>query len=473
MRIIVAGGSIAGLSSALVLARAGHEIVLVERDHVEVNGTSAPAAFEWRRDGIPHFQQPHALLPRGRLLMLQELPDVYRQLLDAGALEYDCSRIIPGPSQPEDKELIALAVRRPLIEWALRRAIAREPRVEVFEATRITGFAGRPGTIPHIDGVRTARGAEIRGDAVVEALGRTSPAPMWIEELAGMPPAIDSSSCGLIYYSRYFRVGGPLPDGPWLVCFGPRVDLGYAMFSTFTGDNRTFAIVFGIPNRDAELRILKRERAFMAACAEMPALRPWMELTDAEPITPVMPMGALENSIRSYEPGGHLCATGLFPAGDAICHTDPAFGLGLSFALIHAVEIRRALARDPSEPQALVRSYFSRIWPEICERYLSCRDLDNARDQAWNGAKLDFSRPTGCYPMFVAVAGGAVSLQDGEVCRKWLRRATLLDRLSVFDDDLELQRRVESQFAKLLKSGAPRPEQGPDRETLLARVGQA
>ncbi|MBV8845884.1 MAG: hypothetical protein JO307_23995 [Bryobacterales bacterium] len=75
--------------------------------------------------------------------------------------------------------------------------------------------------------------------------------------------------------------------------------------------------------------------------------------------------------------------------------------------------------------------------------------------------------------MFVAVAGGAVSLQDGEVCRKWLRRATLLDRLSVFDDDLELQRRVESQFAKLLKSGAPRPEQGPDRETLLARVGQA
>src|SRR3989442_10376827 len=103
------------------------------------------------------------------------------------------------------------------------------------------------------------------------------------------------------------------------------------------------------------------------------------------------------------------------------------------------------------------------------ERFAMSRDLDNARNEMWKGANLDFSRRTGCYPLFAVNAAGAVATRDPEICRKWLRRATFLDRTAVFDDDIELQERVEVLFANALKSGPP-PKSGPDRETLLNSI---
>jgi len=57
------------------------------------------------------------------------------------------------------------------------------------------------------------------------------------------------------------------------------------------------------------------------------------------------------------------------------------------------------------------------------ERFAMSRDLDNARNEMWKGANLDFSRRTGCYPLFAVNAAGAVATRDPEICRKWLRRS--------------------------------------------------
>jgi len=72
---------------------------------------------------------------------MRRFPDVYQSLLDAGAMEYDCARIVPGDRLPEDRELVALAVRRPLIEWALRQAVLGERNVEVFASASGHGAA--------------------------------------------------------------------------------------------------------------------------------------------------------------------------------------------------------------------------------------------------------------------------------------------------------------------------------------------
>jgi hypothetical protein len=45
----------------------------------------------------------------------------------------------------------------------------------------------------------------------------------------------------------------------------------------------------------------------------------------ARPITDVMPMGGLMNVDRTGDPG----VSGIIAAGDAFCHTDPAFAYGL------------------------------------------------------------------------------------------------------------------------------------------------
>ena len=91
MRFVVAGGGVAGLATALAVARAGHSAVVLERDVVQPE-PSPDGAFAVPRKGIPHFFQPHAFLPRGRRELLTMAPDVLDVLLEAGADPQDLSR---------------------------------------------------------------------------------------------------------------------------------------------------------------------------------------------------------------------------------------------------------------------------------------------------------------------------------------------------------------------------------------------
>ena len=87
MRIIVVGGSAAGQFTALLSARAGHEVVLLDRDPMEPASDVEAAAAGAFRPAAPQVVQPHIVLPRCRLLLRRALPDVYYALLAAGAGE--------------------------------------------------------------------------------------------------------------------------------------------------------------------------------------------------------------------------------------------------------------------------------------------------------------------------------------------------------------------------------------------------
>src|SRR3954466_3961521 len=139
MRFVVAGGGVAGLATALAVARAGHEAVVLERDRVDPED-SPKHAFSVARAGIPHFFQPHAFLPRGRRVMQKLAPDVLDALVNAGAEAQDLRGMIRGPAEPGDENFVWLWVRRPVIEWALRRAAAAEPGVELRAGVRVAGL---------------------------------------------------------------------------------------------------------------------------------------------------------------------------------------------------------------------------------------------------------------------------------------------------------------------------------------------
>src|SRR5687768_537582 len=136
--VTVMGGGVAGLATALHLARDGHRVTILERDSLDVgNARTSPT---WARRGIPHFLQPHAFIPRGRTELRAHLPDIYDALLGAGAGDVDLRRKLPGPIEPEDEVLQYIGVRRPLIEWALRQAVAGESGIEVRDGVRATGL---------------------------------------------------------------------------------------------------------------------------------------------------------------------------------------------------------------------------------------------------------------------------------------------------------------------------------------------
>jgi hypothetical protein len=68
---------------------------VLERDAVEPQ-ESPDHAFAVRRDGIPHFFQPHAFLPRGRRVLMARAPDLAADLLDAGADPQDLRDQLSG-----------------------------------------------------------------------------------------------------------------------------------------------------------------------------------------------------------------------------------------------------------------------------------------------------------------------------------------------------------------------------------------
>ena len=88
----------------------------------------------------------------------------------------------------------------------------------------------------------------VRGDVVVDALGRYRCPPGW-PRASGEP-----TDSGAIYYCRYFELAEGVEhlDAPIL---NPRGDLGYMGFNTFRGDSRTFAVILLAPAADHDLRV--------------------------------------------------------------------------------------------------------------------------------------------------------------------------------------------------------------------------
>jgi len=451
----VLGAGTAGLSAALALAREGHRVTVIERDPV---GASSPQdAFAWERRGIPHFLQPHAFIPRGRKEMIEHFGDVYDELIRSGAYDVDLRPKLPGTPGPGDEDLQYLGVRRPLIEWALRRAVLAQPGVEVLAGAHVRGVRLERNRLTAI----SVDGRSIDVDVAVDAMGRRSAMRGWLAELDSQPRSQESSECGVIYYSRYYQVrpGLELPDGPWLL--SPRGDLGYMAYSSFPGDNGTFAAVLAVPTGVPEMKIFKNERAFEAAIARIPILRMWVDPELVDPITPVLPMGGLQNTINCYDETTPL---GLFPIADAFCHTDPVLALGLSFSLIHGVQIARALHEHEDLRDAFA-AYTAATMPTLRERYDFATALDDQRHRMWTGHSVDFAHRTGDYALFSTVAAGVAAMLDPEVFRVFARRIGLLDSTRALDDDDALQERIEKIFSEMLAK--PRPPQGPPRDEML------
>ena len=136
--VVVMGGGVAGLATAVLLAHAGQRVTLLERDSLRSDGP-AEGAPAWPRAGIPHFLQPHAFVPRRRSELRRNLPDVYAALFATSGSEVDTRPKLAGLTTAEDEELQYLAVRRPLIEWALRRAAVAEPALKTWPDSRVDG----------------------------------------------------------------------------------------------------------------------------------------------------------------------------------------------------------------------------------------------------------------------------------------------------------------------------------------------
>ncbi len=358
VRVVIVGAGIGGLGSALALARAGHEVTVLERDATPMPADAAEA-FAWDRRGAPQVRHSHAFLARLRNLLATRTPDVLADLLAAGATELRFCDQLPETltdrePRPGDDELVAIACRRTTFEWVLRRRALHAPGVTFRDGVTVTGLiidlVDPGGALPVVRGVATADG-EVLADLVVDASGPRSVSETWLSAAGVHEPEPRVHDCGIVYLSRFYELrDGAEPP----VSAGPIAgDLGYLKYAVFVGDNRTFSITLAVDANDAPLRrALLADAGFEAAATTILAARPWRD-GRSEPITEVHVMAGLRNRKRTLVVDDRPVALGFLTVGDAAICTNPLYGRGCSLALVHAFALADAVAAHGDDPLAL------------------------------------------------------------------------------------------------------------------------
>ncbi|WP_030763481.1 NAD(P)-binding protein [Streptomyces sp. NRRL F-2664] len=374
--LLVIGGGIGGLATALLATRRGHTAELFERD-TRAPGTALDRDFfGWRRPTVPQASQPHALLGAARNLLRDELPDVHQEMLRLGARErheLDWFEVRP-PARPGDEDLVMLQARRIVLESALATALRAEAGAVVRHGEPVTGLttASRAGGGPaavdpaegdpagddpvagiRVTGVTTGAG-RYEGDLVVDAGGRRGGIERRLGAVGCRPPVVERHRTGLAYFCRWYRLPAGTDEGPrrpWAVTGG-----AFAGCAVFPADNRVFAVTLFVHTADTTRSALRDPAVFERAARSFPPGEAWLAL-GAEPLSGVLATASLDNRWSALVDERGPVVSGLVPVGDSITHTNPTLGQGTSLALWAARRVARTAHRDPASERYAVEHH--------------------------------------------------------------------------------------------------------------------
>ena len=378
MRILIIGGGICGLGAALLLGRDGHEVTVLERDAGPLPPSADAAWEQWERKGVAQFRQPHNFMPGLRLLLEAELPEIQDALGRAGAKRFDLVNPLPPfftdrAPRPIDDKLWTLTARRPVGEWVFADAAQNAPGVTIRRGLGVDALLTGPSAIdgvPHVAGVRTSNGEEVRSDLVVDATGRQSRSPQWLTAMGARPPYEEQEDSGFTYYTRYFR--GSQPQR----LVGALTPLGSISLLTLPGDHDTWSVTIFVATGDQPLKSLRHEEQWTKAIRACPLHSHWLE---GEPVTPVLAMSGIADRYRRFLVDGTPVATGFAGIADAWACTNPSAGRGLTVGFLHALRLRDAVRAHGDNPRALVHDFDRRTETDIAPWYHAQIAVDRAR----------------------------------------------------------------------------------------------
>jgi 2-polyprenyl-6-methoxyphenol hydroxylase-like FAD-dependent oxidoreductase len=373
---VVVGGGMAGLLTARVLADAFAEVTVVDRDRFPDD----PVA----RGGVPQGRHPHALLEAGRATIEDLLPGFGAEVVAAGGVVTDYASDVRFYAEggflaktPTSIEVISAS--RPLFEHVVRRRVSRLDGVCIRTNCQCTEYL-LDGTDTRVEGVVLREDGdreELPTDLVVDASGRTSRTPAWLEHHGYAPPAVDEVRIDMAYSTTVIE----RPDGDRRTYLAgasaPRPRGG--MIAPVEG-SRWIVNMQGVhgesPPTDSE--------GFAAYAASLPVPEIARLLDEHPAVTERIDHYPFPASRRHRYEDLAAFPEGLLVVGDAVASFNPAYAQGMSVAALEALVLRHELA-DGRDGLAL--RFFDRVGPVV--------------EDAWKlavGADFGFAETSGPRP---------------------------------------------------------------------------
>lgn len=339
---LVIGSGIAGELAAKVLLNHLTFVTIVERDSLPTQ----PGA----RPGVPQTLHSHGLLKRGSNILEQLFPGLEAELIAAGAILTDQIADTLTWSQEDffprfPSDLIVPSCSRSFLEWSIRRRLVKSDRLQILDATQVKKLLTDK-TNSKITGLQLLDGdtlqlGELTADLVVDASGRQSQTPKWLEELGYPTPAQTKVNAHLGYTTRWYERPKPL-DADWKVMLvepQPPHESRSGVLAAMEGDRWVLSL-YGF-NRDYpptdEVGFLEFARSL-----SHPAL--YKAIQDAKPISPIYSFRNTENRLRHYEK--LKLPEGFVVMGDAVFAFNPLYGQGMTAAAMGAIELDRCLEQQ-------------------------------------------------------------------------------------------------------------------------------
>lgn len=296
---VVVGASLAGCTTAILLARAGARVALVEK-------SPDPAAYKRicshfiQASGVPVFERLGLLDP---IIAAGGVRTHFHAWTQWGWIE-----------APEEEAGLCLNLRRQVLDPLIREAAGSEPGVELMLGLTAERLLWEGETIAGVT-VRNRDGHEtkLRAPLTVGADGRDSR----VAELSGVP--VKTRPHGRIAYGGYFEGARPplapdtamwLLDPQWVAAFPTDSDL-------------TFYAAMVTKDRLPDFK-RNPEEALVKIVSDVPEAPPIRQGRAIEPVLGKIDM--LNRTRRQTAPGLAL-------VGDAALAIDPLFGVGCGWAL--------------------------------------------------------------------------------------------------------------------------------------------
>jgi 2-polyprenyl-6-methoxyphenol hydroxylase-like FAD-dependent oxidoreductase len=342
---VVLGASMAGLVTARVLTEFYDRVTVVERD--ELDDSAAP------RRGVPQSKQPHAILARSGKILEELFPGFGRDLVAGGGYEWrdgDLSRfhmrfgghlITRSGRLPDPSAVVNFFASRPYIESCVRRRVRALPTVTLLDGHGIDALTWTAGVVTGVRVTdRAGHTSDIAATLVVDATGRGSRTPVFLEQMGYPRPSEDQVTVNVCYASMRFRMPAEvLREYAVFDLFRPGRPRGYAMFRC---ENDLWTIGAATLGKDVEppssaadlmtfLEALMPKELFEAVQA-------------AEPLGDVALHRYPANRWRRYDRLERI-PDGLVVVGDAVCSFNPVYAQGITVAAIEATTLGDCLRR--------------------------------------------------------------------------------------------------------------------------------